>query len=81
VLVRFSARCNSANASIDIIPTDAQAQELAHTLVGVAQGTSFETGALWFAAPAGAANARLRIELPDPDAIVDLDEIVVVSEP
>ncbi|MBI5536071.1 MAG: hypothetical protein HY898_25345 [Deltaproteobacteria bacterium] len=81
VLVRFSARCDSANAVIDVIPSDSQAQELAHTLIAVKQGTSFETSAMWFVAPAGAASARLRLELPDPNAKLDLDEIVVVSEP
>jgi hypothetical protein len=80
-LLRFDARSSAAGSVVDVIPYDGAGTELAHTTVPINAGGAFTSYALWFAVPAGAATAAVRLELTAPSATLDVDDVAIVNEP
>jgi hypothetical protein len=75
VLMYLVARASSAGNVLRLIPYDAQGRESPHIVASAKVGTDFSPAGLFGALPAGTASVRLRLEVLDPNAKLEVDDI------
>jgi hypothetical protein len=80
-LVTFVGQSSASTSIFRLIVLDGTGTEIASATAAIANGSGFQTGALWASLPAGTSALQVRLELPAPTSTLDINNIQIDWEP